>query len=345
MRKILPGQFIFFKGNQPGFLFFLEIKLLFEIRKLDCSHEGLMISFYSKNDQKSALLPTSQVKKGAWIHAEIAKSEDLQEICLLTGLQMSDLHDTLDRYELPRVEKLHKGLLLFARHPIQQDRHLYTTPLTMILTKHYFITISPIKNPLIQHILQKKDVSFFQSDTQFLLTVLLRITQEFNVCIRKIRHHVMTQEKEMNAVTSEDISALTQYEEILNQYLPSLGLLYSSLKQLISSSDFSEEAHAQIDDVLNSVKQSENLCESLIKNIRSLRDSYQIIFANNLTKTIKLLTSLTIIFTIPNIIASIYGMNVPLPFAHEGGAFSWLLLGMFFLSALCGYWFYRKNWL
>ncbi len=75
----------------------------------------------------------------------------------------------------------------------------------------------------------------------------------------------------------------------------------------------------------------------------SLRDAYQVIFANSLAKTIKLLTALTIVFTIPNIVASIYGMNVKLPFAEAPGAFSIIMAIMIALSCLCGYWFYRKK--
>ena len=49
-----------------------------------------------------------------------------------------------------------------------------------------------------------------------------------------------------------------------------------------------------------------------LKSIRSLCEAYQIIFTNNLHKTIKLLTTLTIILSIPTMISSVYGMIVML---------------------------------
>jgi magnesium transporter len=57
------------------------------------------------------------------------------------------------------------------------------------------------------------------------------------------------------------------------------------------------------------------------------------------------LTALTIIFSVPTMIASIYGMNVDLPIAHEPHAFSILMLIIICCSALCGYLFHRKKWL
>jgi magnesium transporter len=165
--------------------------------------------------------------------------------------------------------------------------------------------------------------------------------------VRKIRHRILSQEKDLSSVTSEDIYALTKYEETLNQYLATLNALEHSFDQLckLKSNSIYEQDEETVDDLLNHVKQSGSLCAIVIKNIRGLRDSYQIIFANNLTKTIKLLTALTIIFTVPNIVASVYGMNVDLPFSKGSGSFSLILGVMFLLSGLCGYWFYRKNWL
>ena len=114
----------------------------------------------------------------------------------------------------------------------------------------------------------------------------------------------MASGKEIGSVVSEDISMLTEYEEILNQYLASLTPFADVLQKLINSSWklLTEKTRRELDDILNAIKQSDYLCSSLIKNIRNLRDSYQIVFANSLTKTIKLLTALTIIFSIPKLV-------------------------------------------
>ncbi len=97
--------------------------------------------------------------------------------------------------------------------------------------------------------------------------------------------------------------------------------------------------------LLNAVKQSEDLCSISLKSIRSLRDSYQIIFTNNLHKTIKLLTALTILFSIPTMIASLYGMNVQLPLATHEFAFFYLMGATGFIIILAVLYFQRKRWL
>jgi magnesium transporter len=306
-----------------------------------------MIYFYFKTAKQEVFSILKEPKHGCWIHVDEATLNDLHHICQLTGLELSDLQDSLDRYELPRIEKLGSSLLLHTRHPIEHEGHLHTMTLTIVLTPHYFITISPIHNHFIQAFVNKKSTFSSLQKFEMLSHLLLRFIQEFTAQIRKARHNVMTQEKEMSRVDSEDISALTKYEEILNQYYSALGSIRAVLESIVQgrfSHVFSTE-QSELDDVLNTVKQAEDLCNIVIKNIRSLRDSYQIIFANNLTKTIKLLTALTIIFSVPTMIASIYGMNVDLPIAHEPHAFSILMLIIICCSALCGYLFHRKKWL
>ncbi len=304
-----------------------------------------MLSYYEKKATEEEFSLLDSPEDGCWIHAEQATVEDLEQICSMTGLELSDIQDSLDRYEVPRVEKVDHSVILYLRHPMHMESGLYTTTVTILLTTHYFITIAPVHSPLIQNLLTKKTKTSPKEKSQLLILVLLRITQEYNFQIRKVRHNVMTQQKEMIHVESDDISTLTKQEEILNQYLSSLVPLKSMLEHLLSAkfSSLYEQDREQIDDVLNTLKQSEDLATIVIKSIRSLRDSYQIIFTNNLNKTIKLLTALTILFSIPTMIASLYGMNVTLPFSGTPHMFPVLISIIAIFSFTCFYLFYRKR--
>jgi magnesium transporter len=177
--------------------------------------------------------------------------------------------------------------------------------------------------------------------------MLLKITQEFNIHIRRVRNNVLRQEKEIISVDSEDITALTKNEEILNQYISALLPLRNVLEAITSGkyTNLYEKDHELLDDLLNAVRQSEDLCSISLKGIRSLRDSYQIIFTNNLHKTIKLLTALTILFNIPTMIASLYGMNVQLPFSQHPWAFFYIMGATLMLVTLAVLYFQRKRWL
>jgi magnesium transporter len=106
-----------------------------------------------------------------------------------------------------------------------------------------------------------------------------------------------------------------------------------------------EKDEEHVDDVVNAIMQSEDLCTMVNKTVRSLRDSYQITFTNNLNKTIKLLTALTIIFSIPTMISSLYGMNVNLPFVEFKHMFGVLFSLIVLFSIVCVYFFRKKGWM
>jgi magnesium transporter len=308
-----------------------------------------MIEYYFKTAKEENFLSLPGPKEGCWIHVDEATSDDIDKICQLTGLEHADLQDSLDRYEIPRIEKIRNNVLIFTRHPIEHDVGvgLHTSTFTMILTAHYFITISPQKNPLIHSFISKKGKFSTLQRSKLMINLLLRITQEFTSNIRRVRHNVSNQEREMINVESDDIATLTRSEEILNQYLSALEPTRGVLEGITSGryTNLYEQDQEQLEDLLNAVKQSETLCSIAVKTIRSLRDSYNIILTNNLHKTIKLLTSLTIIFNIPTMIASIYGMNISLPLAHYTYAFMFILSMITIFSAIALIIFRRKRWL
>ncbi|MBS0620930.1 MAG: magnesium transporter CorA family protein [Verrucomicrobia bacterium] len=308
-----------------------------------------MIEFYFKGERDERFVPLSEPQDGCWIHIDEASVGDLDQICHLADLEYPDLQDSLDRYEIPRIEKIRNRALIFARQPIELDSAvgLYTATLTMVITPQYFITISPQKDQLIRNLLAKKTDLLTQQRTKLAIHIMMRIAQEFTSQIRRVRHNVLTQEKEMISVESDDITSLTRHEEILNQYLSTLEPTKGVLEEITSGKYTSlyEKDQELLVDLLNAVRQSETLCSISVKSIRSLRDSYNIIFTNNLHKTIKLLTSLTIICNIPTMIASIYGMNINLPFSEQSHAFALILSLIFIFSVIALLFFRRKKWL
>jgi magnesium transporter len=306
-----------------------------------------MIQYYYKTvrDEEFQLIP--EIREGCWIHVEEATSDDMVLLAQKLGLEVTDLQDCLDKYEVPRVEKIQGTVLIFTRHPTEYETGLYTSTLTIILAPHYIATVSPHQSHLVRNfILQRNKHSTLQK-SKLLIALLLKITQEFNIHIRRVRHNVLRQEKEIISVDSEDITTLTKSEEILNQYMSALLPLRSVLEAITSGkyTNLYEKDHELLDDLLNAVRQSEDLCSISLKSIRSLRDSYQIIFTNNLHKTIKLLTALTILFNIPTMIASLYGMNVELPLSHHPWAFMYIMGATLMLVTLAVLYFQRKRWL
>ncbi len=306
-----------------------------------------MITFYTKSEQDEEFQEIERPEEGCWIHVDEATTHDINQISQLIDLEYTDIYDCLDRYEIPRIERIKDHILIFTRYPYGQQSGLYTTTFTIILTKNHFITICPQKSELIQTLIKQRPKISSDQKAKFLIYILLKITQEYTLQIKKIRTSVLKQEKKMSYVDSKDITGLTINEEILNQYHSSLIPLRNVLEGITSGKYtlLHEKDQDLLEDLLNASLQSESLCEINVRSIRSLRDSYQIIFTNQLNKTIKLLTGLTIILSIPTMIASLYGMNVSLPIEKNPFAFVIICIFIIILSLISFIVFQRKKWL
>lgn len=307
-----------------------------------------MLFFYTKNDIDDDFHHIDNPEVGCWVHVENATFDDIRYVASLLKLDQSDLQDSLDKYEIPRIEKIDESIIVFARHPIiKRESGLFTLTFTIILGKEYFVTISPNSSSLVENFLSQKPKISINQSSKFLLYILLKITQSFTANIKRIRTNVLKQEKEIDHIESEDITNLTLNEENLNQYLASLIPLRNVLESITTGKYFPlhEKEQDLLEDLLNASVQSEDLCSTNLRSIRSLRDSYQIIFTNQLNKTIRLLTALTIILSLPTMVASLYGMNVTLPFSSSPLSFMFILLFIIVIGSVAYFIFQRKKWL
>ena len=306
-----------------------------------------MMDIYFKSIRDQDFKKSAEFKAGSWIHITEATVEDLDKLMELTDIDFADLKDSLDKYEVPRIEHDKENILIFTRHPSEAEAGLYTATLTILLTPNYIVTISPHTSSVIEGILKSNLKIGTTQKSKLLFHILLRITQEFNNNIKRVRHSVIEQEKEIQFVESEDIVVLTKNEEILNQYLSALVPM-RNLLEAIATGRFVFLYEKDLDllqDLMIAIKQSEDLCNVNTKSIRSLRDAYQIMFTNDVNKTIKRLTAITIIFTIPTIISSIYGMNISLPLEKNPFSFLLIINLIILLSFVLVVIFIRKKWL
>ena len=68
-----------------------------------------------------------------------------------------------------------------------------------------------------------------------------------------------------------------------------------------------------LEDVLTANAQASNMAKISIDILSQMMDAYASMVSNNLNTVMKILAVATIILSIPTVIASLYGMNVPLP--------------------------------
>jgi magnesium transporter len=306
-----------------------------------------MLEIYFKAFRDSEFQRVIDFRPGSWIYAKEANLEDLSKIAEATKMDISDLRDSLDKFELPRIEHIDDNILFFVRHPGNNEFGLYTETLTMLITNSFVIAISPHRSEIIENLLAANTTLGTTQKSKLILSILLKITHEYTNSIKRVRASILGAEEPPKIVDSNAIVVLTKNEEILNQYLTSLVPMRNLLETMASGRymNFYEADLDLLEDIMIAMHQSEDVCSVNIKSIRSLRDSYHIIFTNDVNRTIKLLTAVTIIFTIPTTVASVYGMNVALPFQGKSYAFL-LIMGITLAASVIAVALFRRNrWL
>lgn len=305
------------------------------------------IKNYLKNEHEKSFHSIPDAISGCWIHCDKANSADLSTISNILGINATDIQDSLDKHEIARVERVDEAIVIYTRHPYLQEMGLYTTTFTMVLTKDYFVTISPTSSPLIKKFLENNVHIATKKKTKLLIRLLMQITQEYTRTIKKIRADVLSQEKDVSQVETEDITDLTLNEENLNQCLTSLIPLKKVIEDIMTGKYtlMHEKDQELLEDLVLANNQAEDLCRHNLRIITSLRNSMQIVITNQFNKTIKLLTALTIILNFPTMISSLYGMNVALPF--EKNPFAFLIITSFIVivSIAAFFFFQRRKWL
>ena len=99
--------------------------------------------------------------------------------------------------------------------------------------------------------------------------------------------------------------------------------------------------------VLPANGQASNITKISSDILRQMMDAYASIISNHVNAVMKILAVATIILSIPTVIASIYGMNVPLPRfpGSDADQFWWITGVIFGISGLMLWVFRKMGWL
>jgi len=105
----------------------------------------------------------------------------------------------------------------------------------------------------------------------------------------------------------------------------------------------SEEDRDLFEDLIIENKQAIEMANIYSSILSDMMDAFASVISNNLNVVLKLLTTVTIILMIPTLVASIYGMNVELPYQHTPYAFLVTVAISLALSAVGIIIFWRKE--
>jgi magnesium transporter len=307
-----------------------------------------MITYYQKTITSRKLKTLNEFKIGSWVYIERPTPEEFRILIDELKLDEGLLKDAIDPFEVPRVEVTDGVTYIFTRIPYEDSTNgeIRTAPVLIGVAEGFVFTISEIKLPFFDRFIDGYVHIHTTQKVRFMLQLLEEGHNAYSRFITLVNREVRRLSGGLSgSIDNEDIVRFVHLETILNDLLDALVPTGTALQKLLSGKFMSlrDEDKEFAEDVYLANGQLIELCRTNLRALMNIRSAYSSIMTNNLNRVIKLLTGFTIILTVPVIVVSAYGMNVPLPFQDGQHAFSLIVLFTAFVTATTLYVFKKKK--
>lgn len=296
-----------------------------------------MISYYQKTITTKRLKQPDSFVVGAWVHVEDPTEDDFVHLEKTLNVDRGMLADAVDQNEVPRVEVDGGVTYIFTRIPYEEGGQIFTLPILLGVAETFVFTVCKKKLDVFDRFISGRINFHTTQKVRFMLQILLEIDHAYARYITRISKEVRRLSSRLSTtISNEDIIQFVDYETILNDLLDALVPTNTALQKLLSGKFLSlrEEDKEFAEDVYLEGGQLIDLSRTNLRAIMNIRNAYSTIMTNNLNRVIKLLTSLTIILMIPNIIVGFFGMNVLIPLTDTPHAFLTIFMGTSLFTAV-----------
>ncbi|MFO8144682.1 MAG: magnesium transporter CorA family protein [Candidatus Syntrophosphaera sp.] len=287
-----------------------------------------MIQYFKIVNQR--FKPALAHDEAFWIHLESPAEEEIEKLITQFDLPEDFITDLQDADENSRMEFEDGAVLTIMRVPLYYKQRsakvpFTTAPLGAIAVQGKLITVSFFENEVLTQYLECKHRPFNITQQSFLLQIALRTSLYFLKFLKEINRRTAKIENELHqSMRNKELIRLTLMEKSLVYFSTALKSNEIILERMQRSRwlHLDPEAEDLIEDVIIENKQAIEMANIHSSILSGMMDAFASIISNNLNVVMKVLTLITIILAVPTLIASIYGMNVRLPFADQSYAFA-----------------------
>ena len=313
-----------------------------------------MIRYYAK--EKGQLIELQEPATSCWINISPPfNQKELGELAERFEIPLDFLIDSLDIDERSRYEREDDVKLIVVNTPILNkdvdgnDAIYITIPIGIVLGIDYILTISSFQNPVLDLFLNNKVKNFNPADVQlFVLQLLEQNVYRFLNALKILNVKRNLVEKELyDSSRNKELRQLLSIEKSLVFFVNSLST-NELLKMKMKRSDFlrirdDEDKTDLFEDIIIDNSQALEMANVYTNILNGTMEAYASIISNNLNIIIQRLTLVTIILMVPTLVASLYGMNVDLPFKSNPFIFYFLIVFSVVISLLIAWFFRRKR--
>lgn len=296
---------------------------------------------------------SNRIEKGCWVNIINPSKESLPLLAQHFNIPVDFLTASLDMDEIARIEVEDNATLIIVKVPYYDETNVdvlyFTLPIGIILVNGLIITVcAKEKNILCDFIENKvRHVSTVKGH-KFILQIILRATLLYLQYLKQLNNAGNIIQKKLEQESrNKQLIKLFNIEKSLVYFTTSLktNMLMIERLQRLHILNMDEENENILEDIFTESKQAVEMANIYSDILSGMMDAFASIISNNLNIVMKVLTSITIIMTIPISVTSYFSMNVTLPIQEHPYAFLIIVSVSIFLSVFAIVFFVKRKWL
>lgn len=313
-----------------------------------------MLKVYKTMQVEKKIKKIKRIVTDSWIELTSPTNDEIDKVVEKTNVDKDLILKMLDDEERPRVEQSGNAILIVIDTPYlehDESNNYKTYPLGIIITdNNYVITITSKRLNLLNDFKNNKVKNFRTAKkTRFLIQILLKTANYYLRDLKKIYANIDKTEQILKKSTeNKELITLLEIEKTLVYFITSLKANDTVLEKLSKGTmlPLYEGDLDLLEDATIENKQAIEMSTIYRDILSSITDTYANIVSNNLNYIMKFLAGATIVLSIPTMISSFLGMNVPLgSISNYDNAFIMILLVSVVISIVVAIILKKKNML
>ncbi|HDC3692594.1 TPA: magnesium transporter CorA family protein [Staphylococcus aureus] len=293
----------------------------------------MITSFRHSEDIDKHIIKTPLDHTASWINVVEPDREEIENLMEQYNIPEDFIRDPLDSEESSRIEYDEDTgySLIIIDLPIVNSTNrsvlsFVTIPLGIIIGNGIIVTVCDAENEFLEN-LPKRDINL-KFHSRFALEILTTIADHYNRNLRLLNKSRIRIEKELkNNITNQQLFKLMEVEKSLVYFLAALkgnDTIIKKLFRLPAIKRF-EEDEELLEDLIIENNQAIETTELHQRILESITTSYASLLSNDMNTIMKTLTLFTVLLTLPTLVFSFFGMNVPLPI-DDHSYISWIIV-------------------
>jgi magnesium transporter len=308
---------------------------------------------YFKNFEHHTLA-IDKPEAGTWVNVlPPLKQEEFSELSETLEIPLDFLKDSLDIDERSRYEIEDNVKLIVIKTPTENnsfnesDAYYITIPICIILTHNQIVTVNSFENEAIKKFLNTFQNRSPDKKNMMVLKIFEKICTNFLEFLKEInQRRNLLEQKLYDSNRNSELLELVRIQKSLVYFITALRS-NELLMMKIARTNFlqlNEDEKEFLDDLIVETSQALEMANTYTTILSSTLDAFASIISNNLNNVMKRLTSITIILSLPVVVTSIYGMNVPIPGQDWPHSFYVPIIISLVLAVIISAYFMKKKW-